>query len=207
MSKMISPLGFEAHTFGGGAPVVGILAGIHGNERTGMAAVARLLARLRERPPARGTVIVVPIANPTAASAGLRCAPEDDLDLNRCFPGDAAGSLSQRLAAALWAETADADWLVDVHCCRPGGMAHSLCADPDVPALRALADRLGLPETRRSAGTGGQLFIEAWRRRGQPAQIVELPDGSTPGAIDEDAAALGLAALLRLLTALGMLDE
>ena len=62
-------------------------------------------------------VILLPLTNPTAFYAGAKqVVPEDGINLNRAFPGNAKGSLSARLAAAL--ENAlypVADFLADLH--------------------------------------------------------------------------------------------
>ena len=64
-----------------------IQAGIHGDEVAGVHALQELLeAGLR---PSRGRLLVCPVMNPRAYRARQRAAV-DGLDLNRCFPGDAA---------------------------------------------------------------------------------------------------------------------
>ena len=46
-------------------------------------------------------VILLPLTNPTAFYAGTKqVVPEDGINLNRAFPGNAKGSLSARLAVA-----------------------------------------------------------------------------------------------------------
>jgi hypothetical protein len=49
----------------------------------------------------RGTIRLLPIANPSAMTARSRFSPLDSRDLNRDFPGDRNGTYSQQLAAAL----------------------------------------------------------------------------------------------------------
>ena len=93
-----------------------VTAGVHGCEYVGIQALRRLAADLD---PARlsGNVILLPLANPSAFYAGAKqVVPEDGINLNRAFPGNAKGSLSARLAAAL--ENAlypVADFLADLH--------------------------------------------------------------------------------------------
>jgi len=78
-------------------PTVVIQGGIHGDEIAGVHALQELLeGGLR---PQRGRLIVVPVMNPGAYRARERKSP-GGLDLNRCFPGDAASDqLENRLAA------------------------------------------------------------------------------------------------------------
>ena len=75
---------FEADAPG---PTALIQAGIHGDEVAGVHALQELLeAELR---PTHGRLLVCPTMNPRAYRARQR-AGVDGLDLNRCFPGDAA---------------------------------------------------------------------------------------------------------------------
>lgn len=77
-------------------PTVVLEAGIHGDEIAGVHALSELLEEgLR---PARGRLIVIPVMNPPAYRARERAAP-GGLDLNRCFPGDAAAAERERRLA------------------------------------------------------------------------------------------------------------
>jgi predicted deacylase len=101
---------------GSGGPVALVAAGVHGDEGPwGAWAIRKLL----ERTPLddlRGTLRVVPVANPFAMEADARNAPFDTLDLNRTFPGDPKGSHTDRLAAALVENAIDgADVVIDLH--------------------------------------------------------------------------------------------
>ncbi|MCC6623713.1 MAG: succinylglutamate desuccinylase/aspartoacylase family protein [Deltaproteobacteria bacterium] len=80
-------------------PTVLVQAGIHGDEIAGVHALEELLEEGVR--PERGRLIVIPCMNPPAYRARLRAAP-GGLDLNRCFPGDAAApERERRLARAL----------------------------------------------------------------------------------------------------------
>jgi len=77
-------------------PTAIIQAGIHGDEVAGVHALAELLeAGLA---PDAGRLIVVPVMNAPAYRARQRTAP-GGLDLNRCFPGDAAAPEPERRLA------------------------------------------------------------------------------------------------------------
>ncbi len=84
---------FEADRPG---PTALVQAAIHGDEVAGAHALFEMLeAGLRPR---AGRLLVVPVMNPPAFRARSRTAP-GGLDLNRCFPGDAAGAAREaRLA-------------------------------------------------------------------------------------------------------------
>lgn len=197
---------FEVYTFGAGAPHVMFTAGVHGNEVSGIYTAQKLMEYLGKHPPLRGTVTVIPTVNATAFRAMQRRSPFDGEDLNRIFPGDREKSLSHRLAAALWEETAQADLLVDLHCCGQHGTPYLLSVYSESEPARALVSRIPMGVAIHSEGTPGQLFTEAGRRRGQAACIIELPSGVCAGAVNLDAAEQCFAALLDLLRTEGMVE-
>lgn len=84
-------------------PRILLIAGVHGDEYEGVAALHDL-ARDLDPYKLAGSVIVVPVVNPQAFYAGTRRNPVDFGDLNRAFPGDPSGTLTQRLAAVLFQE-------------------------------------------------------------------------------------------------------
>lgn len=80
------------HQLGEGHPEVAVVAGIHGDEPCGVAAVERLLD---EEPTVERPVKFI-VANEEALAAGVRYV---DADLNRAFPGDPDGDTHEsRLA-------------------------------------------------------------------------------------------------------------
>ena len=93
-------------------PRIAIVNGLHGEERTGALLMKRLIEQAFEF---EGELALIPFANPPSALANTRLTPEDAADLNRIFPGDASGSLSQRIAAALYDFLKDFDLVVDIH--------------------------------------------------------------------------------------------
>jgi predicted deacylase len=101
---------------GQGHPVALVTAGVHGDEGPWGAWAIRRLLEQTDREALQGTLRVVPTANPLAMEADARNAPLDTLDLNRVFPGDAAGSHTERLAAALVEHAVNgADVVIDLH--------------------------------------------------------------------------------------------
>jgi hypothetical protein len=85
---------FEAAAPG---PTALVQAGIHGDEVAGVHALFELIEEGAR--PERGRLLVVPVMNPPAYRARERAAP-GGLDLNRCFPGDAAAPERERRLAA-----------------------------------------------------------------------------------------------------------
>src|SRR5688500_2804583 len=77
-------------------PTALVQAGIHGDEVAGVHALCELLEEGVR--PESGRLLIVPVMNPRAYRARQRMAP-GGLDMNRCFPGDAASeAVEQRLA-------------------------------------------------------------------------------------------------------------
>ena len=93
-----------------------VTAGVHGCEYVGIQALRRLAQEL-DPETLSGSVVLLPLANPSAFYAGSKqVVPEDGLNLNRAFPGNPEGSLSARLAWALEAALYPAaDFLLDLH--------------------------------------------------------------------------------------------
>ena len=102
--------------FGDGRPGVLITAGLHGDEGPwGGWAISKLLGRI-DAADVDGFVRVVPMTNPLAMQADKRNAAVDQLDLNRVFPGNAAGSYTERVAHVLATEALEGiDYVIDLH--------------------------------------------------------------------------------------------
>ncbi|MCJ7586749.1 MAG: M14 family metallopeptidase [Candidatus Aminicenantes bacterium] len=97
--------------------VLGLVAGVHGYEYPPILALVRIRATID---PARlsGSLILVHIANlPAFQKRLIYYGPSDWKNLNRVFPGDARGSLSERIARVLTDEVIGrCDALIDLHC-------------------------------------------------------------------------------------------
>lgn len=81
-------------------PVVGFTAGIHGDEYLPLESMRQLVEGLDPAQLA-GTVIAIPVVNPLAIEAQTRHTPVDMQNLNRVFPGDSNGWVTEQLAATL----------------------------------------------------------------------------------------------------------
>ena len=99
----------------GPGPTVGICAAIHGNEPTGTQIVLEVARRFAGGN-FRGRLLLLPVANPLAFEANSRHTPVDDQNLNRLFPGNRDGWVSEQLAAAITEEfLTKIDVLIDLH--------------------------------------------------------------------------------------------
>jgi predicted deacylase len=84
-------------------PILLVSAGVHGDEFEGTVAVSRF-ARSLDPDSLAGTVVGLPVCNPLAFEAQSRESPPavDGKNLAREFPGQSAGTPTQRLAAELF---------------------------------------------------------------------------------------------------------
>jgi predicted deacylase len=82
---------------GGQGPSVLLMAGNHGDEYEGQIALMRVVRSLDPQT-LNGRLIVLPAANYPAVMAGRRVSPIDGGNLNRSFPGDAAGTPTEMIA-------------------------------------------------------------------------------------------------------------
>ena len=103
-------------TGGRDGPRLTVLAGVHGCEYAPMAAVRRWTRALAGRE-LRGSIRAVPVLNLPAFRARTPfLVPDDGKNLNRCFPGNPAGTVADRLAHAAFTQLiVGSDALIDVH--------------------------------------------------------------------------------------------
>jgi predicted deacylase len=100
----------------GAGPVLALIAGTHGYEYPGMSALHRVRQSL-DPDSLAGTVILVHMANPPSfRGRTIYYSPVDGKNLNRVYPGNASGTLSERIAFVITQEVIErADYLVDLH--------------------------------------------------------------------------------------------
>lgn len=173
----------------GEGPTALFCSGNHGDEYEGQVALTNLAKSLD---PARikGRVIILPMANYPAALAGRRVSPIDDLNMNRIFPGDPNGSVTQQIAYFIDSELIPlADFVMDLH---SGGssLMYTPCAlakhapTPELYAQQVAALRaFGAPFTYvqgNAQGQGGdQTLGSGAQRRGIVALSAELGGSGT----------------------------
>ncbi|EMA57095.1 succinylglutamate desuccinylase/aspartoacylase family protein [Halorubrum lipolyticum] len=200
-----------------GGPVVYAQAAQHGREVNGTAALRRLHERLTGTADdavdaaVSGTLVTVPVADPLTFDRVSYTTPESldavHSNMNRCWPGDADGTLHERMAARLWRFASAADAVVDLHTGSPAMLTHAVYMEDD-PACRALAEAFGTDLLLAEAagdeadaewaerGFAGKLRVAA-TRRGIPTVTPELAHSRevVPEAVD--AGVDGLLGVLR----------
>jgi predicted deacylase len=183
------------------------IAGVHGDEPEGMLA---LLDFAERSDPARlrGTVVLVPVANPPAFAAHQRRSPLDGHDLNRIFPGRVDGTPSERLAYRLVHDLlAGADLVFTLHSWYATGtvVPHVEVPDGDDDVSRRsweAAVAAGFRRIRKSGWQAGVLGATA-AARGIPVLEAEIGGQGTSTA---DNRAAYVEHLTRLLRHVGILD-
>jgi hypothetical protein len=142
----------------GDGPHLTVIAGVHGTEYTSIAAARELLTELRPSE-LSGTVTVAPIINVPAFWARTPfVVPLDGKNLNRAFPGDARGTATERIAAAVTERLIKGSgYLIDLHA---GDLPEALepfalyDASPVEERARALALAYGLGHLVRQSSQG-----------------------------------------------------
>jgi predicted deacylase len=97
--------------------VLALVAGVHGYEYPPILALYRL-KKMIDPQFLSGTLILVHVANlPAFQKRIIYYNPDDWQNLNRVFPGDPQGTISQRIAHILTEEVVKkCDFLIDLHC-------------------------------------------------------------------------------------------
>jgi predicted deacylase len=187
-------------------PVVLAVAGHHGDEHEGPAALAHLW---RELDPATlaGTVLLVPILNPPAFRANARKGPDDLVDINRIFPGDVQGTITHRIAYQFIEEIAGrADFVISMHGWSTGYVVLPYVEFPSkartTEASRQGAIAFGLEYLNPLEDGPGRLLTEV-SARGIP--IIEVEIGGM-GVTTADGRLLYERGVVNLLRHLGLVD-
>ena len=183
-------------------PVLGLMAGMHGDEINGMEIVRRILDSGFNRVK-KGTVICIPVINVYGFLNYSREVP-DGKDINRSFPGSKNGSLASRVA---WHVTHDIipniDFGIDFH---TGGAMRT-----NYPQVRCvltdqvnteLASAFAAPFTIDS-GFRPHSLRQTAAKKGKHIIVYE---GGESVRFDQHAIEEGINGTLRLMRHLGMTD-
>lgn len=189
----------------GPGPTVGVAAAIHGDEPTGTEICLELARRLRVGLPHRGRILILPVANPLAYEAVRRHTPLDDLNLNRLFPGDPDGWLSDRLARVItrhFLERIDA--FVDLHSGGDSQTVDYVYLLNDERLSRSFGSRVLYRPREGFAGTRFEgTSATVTQARGIPTVTVELGGGRVD---QRPYVERGVRGVLNLLRALGVVE-
>lgn len=182
-------------------PCVFIMGVLHGDELNGIGIVRELLY---DQPPKllKGALIVIPVANIQGLERHSRYMP-DRRDLNRSFPGSPKGSITSRLAHAIFTEIVEkCDYGIDFHSAALRRTNYpNVRADLKDPGTRKLARAFGAELIVNSKGPRGSLRRSAVEA-GVPTIILEAGEvwKIEPGVVE-----IGVRGCLNVLRHLGMI--
>jgi len=182
-----------------------VVAGVHGDEFEGPETIMTL-PELVDSTQVSGAILGIVVANGPALAGRSRVSPLDGLNMNRVFPGNPNGSVSARLAAAVFdIVSSRCQAVIDLH---SGGSTLALLPmavwegperDPSGTARR-FATAAGLPYLWRAHTYSGTLS-QAALARGIPGVTLEI---GGEGRYDTESAHLMKHAVLRMLHSLGV---
>lgn len=99
-----------------GCKRISIVTGIHGDELEGQYVCYELARRIElERDRLSGIVDIYPAMNPLGIDSVTRGIPAFDLDMNRLFPGNIDGNMTEYLAAEIINDVSGSDLVIDIH--------------------------------------------------------------------------------------------
>ena len=181
-------------------PQLWLSAAIHGDELNGMEIIQRVLQQV-SADRLRGTLLAVPIVNVFGFIHQSRYLP-DRRDLNRCFPGSAKGSLASRLAKIFMTAIVNgSDFGIDLH---TGSNNRT-----NLPQVRGnLKDEATLRMARAfdapimiDGNSPAGSLRSAVAKKGIPTIVYEAGE---PLRFDEDAIAIGVRGIRRVMAEIGM---
>ena len=95
---------------------ISIVTGIHGDELEGQYVCFELQKRIAaEFDKLSGIVDIYPAMNPLGIDSITRGIPAFDLDMNRLFPGNVDGNMTEYLAAEIVKDLSGSDLVIDIH--------------------------------------------------------------------------------------------
>ena len=192
-------------------PVLALTAGVHGYEYPPILALQRMRASIDPRALA-GTVIMVHVANmPSFLGRTVYYSPVDGKNLNRVFPGNPEGTLSERIADVITREVIDrATHVVDLHCgdgnesLRPYSYWITTGSPQVAEDGRQMALAFGLDhiivDRERPSDPGASMYLSNTAiTRGKPAVTIEA--GGMGGTDNESVVQIenGVAGVLKFL--------
>ncbi|MGL5437397.1 MAG: M14 family metallopeptidase [Lachnospiraceae bacterium] len=163
-------------------PVVLISAGVHGAEYIGIQTAMELSREINPQM-VKGSIVFLLVANPTACRDFVRfVVPEDGHNLNRMFPGNKEGGLSEKIAYTMVHELQSlADYYIDIHAgdtserVMPFVYFPGVAKDDVVEKSRGMAQAADLRVRVKSSATTGAYSNAGVR--GIPSVLIERGGG------------------------------
>jgi len=194
----------------GEGPCVALMAGMFGDEPNGMLALHRL-AREIDAVDITGSLLILPCINPPAAQHYSRRSPLDSKNLNRCFPGDAQGTISERIANMISQTIIErADTVVDI---QSGGKSMAYAPSAVVHFLKDREQQQRNEESMISFGAPNSVRMLELQERGMLDSLVESQNKTmltillgSGGGVSSDALKIANTGCRNMLIQLAVLD-
>ncbi len=202
-------------------PTLYLEAGIHGDELTGIEVCRRALPTL-DPAHIKGTVVSVPLANVPAHLTRTRGYLQEErwlIDINRIFPGNRHGLLTERIANVLFEDfVRQADFTIDLHSALDGcDIAPFVYVDPNddsggtLERRERLALAFGTPYAfyrKRNENFGTSDLSRSLSAQadliGVPMMVAEMGESRR---VSTEHLPLGVQGIRNVMIAMGMLDE
>jgi predicted deacylase len=169
----------------GEGPNVLMQAGNHGDEWEGQIGLGNLIRSLEPKD-IKGRLVILPSANFPAAMAGQRTSPIDDGNLNRSFPGNPEGTITEQIAHFIEHVLLPGfDYSFDFHsggsslAYIPSALAARLGDEARMAKAIGMLKAFGAPVSYLAAAPqgGGRTFTSASFRQGVISMGTELGGG------------------------------
>lgn len=160
-------------------PRIAIVTGMHGNELAGQYVTYGLIRRLAEEPLSLlGMVDIYPALNPLGLSIRSHGVPQFDIDLDRTFPGNASGNLTEALAAAILEDIEGAAACIVIQSTDEfvQEVAQARIDDGSTQALMRLTSLLNLRLVwiQRTASSLQSSLAHTLNKRGTPTMVIKM---------------------------------
>lgn len=161
---------------------ISIVTGIHGDELEGQYVCFELQRRIEENKDCMsGIVDIYPAMNPLGIDSITRGIPAFDLDMNRIFPGNIDGSMTEYLAARIMEDVKGSDCVLDIHASNiylteiPQIRINELHQDVLVPMARET--NIDLIWVHGASTVLESTFAHSLNHAGTPVLVVEMGVG------------------------------
>lgn len=95
---------------------ISVVTGIHGDELEGQYVCFELIRRINaQKENLKGIVDIYPAMNPLGIDSITRGIPAFEMDMNRLFPGDIGGNMTEYLAARMIEDLHGSEVVLDIH--------------------------------------------------------------------------------------------
>lgn len=191
-------------------PVLWVGSTVHGDEIPGCEVIRRVARERLDPRTLRGTVIAAPVQHPVAYETSTRLTLHDGVNINRVFPGNRGGTLTERIAYDLFHQgVAAADVVLDIHSNAIGAVTFNIVrvggSGSAWDAQWDLAEAFGITVAVGRLGQTGLsgMLQDAALDAGKPALTIELSGGYV---WEEPSVRAGVTGVLNVMRHLKMVD-